>query len=84
VDKKGKAIYQLRTENIKEFFIILQFCQQVGQVLSFSLGLPPFLDGSPNPIVRGRGRQVTFTKKLDNKGFRRKLLKNFLTLLKEI
>jgi len=31
----------------------------------------------PNPTVRSRGRQATFTKTPDNKGFRTKLLKNF-------
>jgi len=34
-------------------------------------GHPPHYPG------KSRGRQITFTKTLDNKGFRKKLLKNF-------
>lgn len=45
--------------------------------MTSSFLLPPFLDGFTNPTVTSKGRQVTFTKTLENKGFRTKSLKNF-------
>jgi len=50
---------------------------QITKRAVFFIRLASFFGRFPNPTVRGRGRQATFTKTLDNKGFKRKLLKNF-------
>jgi len=50
---------------------------QITKRAVFFTHLASFFGGLPNPTVRSRGRQVTFAKILDNKGFIIKLLKNF-------